>query len=86
VKSLPSTIADELRKRPTIIIGPHASEAAFQAHVAIDTGVPGIHDDGLVLRMDDVPFDAQAVLTHPHPIEDLLLQLTARSTTLASRP
>jgi formylmethanofuran dehydrogenase subunit B len=82
--ALPLSIVGELRKRPTVIIGPRASETAFAAEVAIDTGVPGIHDDGLVLRMDDVPFEVQGMLSHPHRMEDLLLDLTRRITTLVS--
>jgi len=82
--ALPSSIIGQLQKKPTAIIGPRASESALAAHVAIDTGVPGIHDDGLVLRMDDVPFEAQAVLPHPHRMEDVLRNLTSRVTNLAS--
>ena len=83
-RDLPSLVIDEVRKRPTVIIGPHASDAAVAPRVAIDTGVPGIHDGGLVLRMDDVPFATQSLLPHPHQMEDLLHQLTSRITNLAS--
>lgn len=79
-KALPARVLDELQQRSTVIIGPRASAAAFSAHVAIDTGVPGIHDDGLVLRMDDVPFDARRILSHPHHMKELLLDLTRRVT------
>lgn len=82
-RALPPPVIVELQKRPTVIIGPRASEAPLAAKVAIDTGVPGIHDSGLVLRMDDVPFDVRGLLPHPQRMEDLLLDLTTRTTSLA---
>ena len=44
-----------LGRVPTVVIGPRASEMPFAAHVAIDTGVAGIHEDGTAYRMDEVP-------------------------------
>ncbi len=44
-----------LGRVPTVVIGPRASEAPFATHVAIDTGVAGIHEAGTAYRMDDVP-------------------------------
>jgi formylmethanofuran dehydrogenase subunit B len=37
----------------TIVIGPRASEGP--ATIAIDTGVAGIHDGGIAVRLDDIP-------------------------------
>ena len=44
-----------LGRAPTVVIGPRASEAPFATHVAIDTGVAGIHEAGTAYRMDEVP-------------------------------
>jgi formylmethanofuran dehydrogenase subunit B len=44
-----------LGRVPTVAIGPRASEAPFATHVAIDTGVAGIHEAGTAYRMDEVP-------------------------------
>jgi formylmethanofuran dehydrogenase subunit B len=52
-------------KKPgrTMIIGPRASQSPLQPHVAIDTGVAGIHESGTGYRMDEVPLE----LTPPIP-------------------
>ena len=57
-----SELADMTRGVPVVIIGPRASEAPFRAHVAIDTGVAGIHEGGTAYRMDDVPLPLRLVL------------------------
>jgi len=57
-----SELADMTRGVPVVIIGPRASEAPFRAHVAIDTGVAGIHEGGTAYRMDDVPLPLRPVL------------------------
>lgn len=45
----------------TCVIGPHASTSAFSEGAAIvDTGLPGLHAAGTVLRMDDVPLPVRA--------------------------
>jgi formylmethanofuran dehydrogenase subunit B len=44
-----------LGRVPAVVIGPRASEAPFATHVAIDTGVAGIHEPGTAYRMDEVP-------------------------------
>ena len=47
-------------------IGPRASESAFARGVAaIDTGIAGIHEGGMALRMDDVPLPLRASLDGP---------------------
>lgn len=50
---------------PCIAIGPRASAADFRPAVAIDTGVPGIHESGMALRMDDVPLPLRVALAGP---------------------
>jgi formylmethanofuran dehydrogenase subunit B len=46
----------------TLIIGPRASESKLQPHVAIDTGVAGIHEAGTAYRMDEVPLELRPPL------------------------
>jgi formylmethanofuran dehydrogenase subunit B len=41
----------------TLIVGPRASESKLQPHIAIDTGVAGIHEAGTAYRMDEVPLE-----------------------------
>jgi hypothetical protein len=53
---LPAQILDRIAQLPCAVVGPRASESALaQAEVVIDTGVAGIHEGGLALRMDDLP-------------------------------
>jgi formylmethanofuran dehydrogenase subunit B len=60
---LPTAIIRGLAAVPTVAIGPAASAAPFDAAVAIDTGVAGIHESGTAFRMDDVPLPLHASLT-----------------------
>jgi formylmethanofuran dehydrogenase subunit B len=45
------------------VVGPRASTAAFRPAVAVDTGLPGVHEAGMALRMDDVPLPLRAFVT-----------------------
>jgi formylmethanofuran dehydrogenase subunit B len=50
-----------------IVIGPRASASPFPTAVAIDTGVAGIHDSGVAVRMDDMPLPLRASLADAAP-------------------
>jgi formylmethanofuran dehydrogenase subunit B len=52
---IPRASKATLAKLPAVVVGPRASEARLDLHVAIDTGVAGIHEAGTGYRMDDVP-------------------------------
>ena len=53
---LPAQILERIAQLPCVVVGPRASESALaRAEVVIDTGVAGIHEGGLALRMDDLP-------------------------------
>lgn len=67
--------ADAARR---IVIGPRASMLSPAPHVAIDTGVAGIHEAGLAFRMDDVPLTLRAPLPGPPRAADLLRALDDR--------
>lgn len=76
--TVPAAVAAQLSQVETIVVGPRASLAAFEARVVIDTGAASLHDGGLVLRMDDVPIQARAVLSHERSTGDVLRLLAAR--------
>jgi formylmethanofuran dehydrogenase subunit B len=59
---LPAAVAHGLAAVPAVVIGPRASAAPFNAAVAVDTGVAGIHESGTAFRMDDVPLPLRAAL------------------------
>ena len=73
--SIPAAIRERLAGIETIAIGPVASEADFHPHIRIDTGRAGIHEDGIVLRMDDVPLETFAFIEHPHEAGQLINRL-----------
>ncbi|MGH7538973.1 MAG: hypothetical protein ACREMF_10075, partial [Gemmatimonadales bacterium] len=62
---VPAPVATALRGVASVAIGPRASEAPFAPVVAVDTGVPGIHEPGMALRMDDVPLSLRSALEGP---------------------
>ena len=63
---LPSDVAEKLAHARVAVIGPRASESRLADGVAvIDTGVAGIHEAGMALRMDDVPLPLEQVLSGP---------------------
>ena len=64
--AVPAEVAAFVRTVPAVVIGPDASAMTLgQRCVAIDTGLAGVHDAGTVLRMDDVPLPARAVVPGP---------------------
>jgi formylmethanofuran dehydrogenase subunit B len=60
---LAENVASLLSSVPAVVIGPRASQAPFPARVAIDTGVAGIHEEGVAYRMDEVPLELRAPLS-----------------------
>ena len=62
--SVPASVAAALHSVRHIVIGPRASSALAgpAVVVAIDTGVAGIHSDGMALRTDDVPLPLRPAL------------------------
>jgi formylmethanofuran dehydrogenase subunit B len=68
-----------------VSIGPRASAAAFNAAVAIDTGIPGIHEAGTAYRLDDVPLPLRQAVNGPpgaaavlRALHELVFQPTPR--------
>lgn len=63
IARIPAHLRALLAHVPSVVVGPRASAAAWVgAHVAVDTGIAGIHDAGTALRMDDVPLPLRRVV------------------------
>jgi len=59
---LPAPAADHLRRIPTIVVDPRATETAAAARVAFATAAGGVHREGTAHRMDGVPVTLRAPL------------------------
>jgi formylmethanofuran dehydrogenase subunit B len=60
-----------------VAVGPRASQAPFPTQVAIDTGVPGIHESGTAYRMDEVPLPLRPPLRGQRSAAETLNALTS---------
>jgi formylmethanofuran dehydrogenase subunit B len=60
---LPPGAADNLRRIPTIVVDPRATETAAAARVAFATAAAGVWREGTVHRMDGVPLTLRAPLS-----------------------
>jgi formylmethanofuran dehydrogenase subunit B len=76
--SVPEPVARGLASVPTVAIGPYASAAVFEPAVAVDTGVAGIHEGGMALRMDDVPLPLRPSVAGPPAAAVVVRDLAAR--------
>jgi formylmethanofuran dehydrogenase subunit B len=76
--SVPEPVARGLPEVPTVVIGPYASQAAFGPAVAVDTGVAGIHEGGMVFRMDDVPLPLRPSVAGPPAAAVVVRDLATR--------
>ena len=73
---LDDSMRDAFSSLTPAIIGPRATEAPFTTSVAIDTGVAGIHEEGVGYRMDEVPLSLRPSINGPRPTVDVLHALT----------
>ena len=62
---LPPPAADHMRRIPTIVVAPRATETAAAARVAFGTAASGVYREGTAHRMDGVPVPLHAPLTSP---------------------
>lgn len=77
--SLPAKAARRMAEIPTIALDTHESETTKIALVAFTTATAGIHAEGTVYRMDNVPLRLRKVLHSPYPSdEEVLARLLAR--------
>ncbi len=77
VAELTTETAAEFGRVPTIVIGPRASQAPFPTHIAIDTGIAGIHEAGTGYRMDEIPLPLRPPLTGARSSAETLRSLLA---------
>jgi formylmethanofuran dehydrogenase subunit B len=76
---LPARAADNLRRIPTIVVDPRATETAAAARVAFATAAAGVHRDGTAQRMDGVPVTLRGPLPSERPGDgDVLAAIAAR--------
>jgi formylmethanofuran dehydrogenase subunit B len=75
---IPGNLAASLSNVRTVVIGPHASTAAWGAHgIVIDTGVDGIHASGTALRTDEVPLPLRATLSGQRSTAETIRAVTS---------
>ena len=79
VHDIPADVTSRLVSVPHVVIGARACESTLGGGVsAIDAATVGIHESGLVLRMDDVPLSVRALVEGPPTVVMLLDALTSR--------
>jgi formylmethanofuran dehydrogenase subunit B len=62
LRQLPPRAADNLRRIPTVVVDPRATETAAAARVAFATAAAGVQREGTAHRMDGVPVTLRAPL------------------------
>jgi formylmethanofuran dehydrogenase subunit B len=62
LRLLPPRAADNLRRIPTVVLDPRATETAAAARVAFATAAAGVQREGTAHRMDGVPVPLRAPL------------------------
>lgn len=60
--AVPSSVAGALATTRCVAIGPGASESPFPTALAIDTGIPGVHERGTAVRLDEIPLPLRPAL------------------------
>jgi formylmethanofuran dehydrogenase subunit B len=79
LRHLPPQAADHLRRIPTIVVDPRATETAAVARVAFATAAAGVRREGTAHRMDGVPVPLRAPLTSERAGDgEVLAAITAR--------
>ncbi len=71
--NFPRSAARRLAQIPTIVLDTHASETTKIAKVTIMTATAGIHVEGTVYRMDNVPIMLRKVLPSSRPSDEAVL-------------
>lgn len=74
VANLPRTVGKRLAEIPTVALDTHESETTRVARVAFTTATAGIHVEGTVYRMDNVPIRLRQVLPSPYPSDEEVLK------------
>jgi len=74
VASLPAKAVKRLASIPTIALDTHESETTRNAHVAFTTSTAGIHVEGTVYRMDNIPIHLRKVLPSAYPSDEAVIE------------
>ena len=83
---VPAPLRAQLAGVPLAVVGPRASASGLAQRIHIDTGLPGIHEAGTALRMDDVPLPLTAVLDGAPQQAAVLRALVDRLPTSTAAP
>jgi formylmethanofuran dehydrogenase subunit B len=75
VSSLPAKAVRRLSEIPTIALDTHESETTRRAQVAFTTATAGIHAEGTVYRMDNIPIRLRKVIPSPYPSDEEVIDL-----------
>lgn len=75
VASLPGKAVRRLKEIPTVALDTHESETTRIARVAFTTATAGIHAEGTIYRMDNVPIRLRPVLASSYLSDEALLRL-----------
>ena len=79
VASLPGKAARRMAEIPTIALDTHESETTKVAKIVFITATAGIHAEGTIYRMDNIPIHMRKVLVSSYPSdEEVLGRLLAR--------
>lgn len=70
VSSLPARAVRRLSEIPLIVLDTHESETTQIARIAFTTATAGIHAEGTVYRMDNIPIRLRKVLSSPYPSDE----------------
>jgi formylmethanofuran dehydrogenase subunit B len=73
VSSLPGNVVRRLAEIPTIALDTHESETTRNARIAFTTSTAGIHVEGTVYRMDNIPIHMRKVLPSNYPSDEEVL-------------
>jgi formylmethanofuran dehydrogenase subunit B len=76
--TVPESVRAALGPAQVVAIGPRVSEASPGYHIAMDTGIAGIHEEGTAYRMDDVPIPLRLAFSGPLSAREVLQALNAR--------
>jgi len=86
VTGIPPAVMSMLPGATTCVIGPRASVSVLSGGAAvIDTGLPSLHEEGTVLRMDDVPLPVRRRISGPPSTQTITRALRERIVASAGR-
>jgi formylmethanofuran dehydrogenase subunit B len=70
ISSLPGNVVRRFKEIPLIALDTHESETTQSARIAFTTATAGIHAEGTVYRMDNIPIPLRKVLPSPFPSDE----------------